>query len=42
MSLDDFVKEHKRLIKLLDSGNKKQLKQEAKRQTAELKKKLLK
>jgi hypothetical protein len=42
MKLADFVKEHKRLIKILDSGTKKQQKKEAKDQAAELAKMLKK
>ena len=33
-----FIKEHKKLIKLLDKGNRKALKKEAKSQSKELKK----
>ena len=36
MKLKDFVAEHKRLVKLLNSGTKTQQKKEAKRQAAEL------
>jgi hypothetical protein len=42
MHLKDFVKEHKRLIKILESGTKKQQKKEAKDQAAELAKMLKK
>jgi hypothetical protein len=36
MKLKDFVAEHKRLVKILKSGNKKQQHKEAKDQAAEL------
>jgi hypothetical protein len=42
MKLADFVKEHKRLIKVLTSGTKKQQKKEAKDQATELAKMLKK
>ncbi len=37
MSTDDFIKEHKNLIKVLRSGDKKLLESEAKKQEKELK-----
>jgi hypothetical protein len=36
MKLRDFVKEHKKLVKILESGTKKQQRKEAKSQAAEL------
>lgn len=36
MSKDDFIKEHKNLIKILRSGDKKALEAEAKKQEEEL------
>jgi len=36
MKLKDFVKEHKRLIKILNKGTKKQQRKEAKDQAVEL------
>jgi len=38
MDKQDFIKEHKKLIKLLESGTKKQLKKEADSQKKEMKK----
>lgn len=42
MKLRDFVAEHKKLIKILNSGTKKQQRKEAKDQAAELAKMLKK
>jgi hypothetical protein len=42
MKLKDFVAEHKRLVKILKSGTKKQQRKEAKDQAAELAKVLKK
>ena len=42
MKLKDFVKEHKRLIKILNKGTKKQQRKEAKDQAVELAKRLKK
>ena len=42
MHLKDFVAEHKRLIKILEKGTKKQQKKEAKDQALELAKMLKK
>jgi hemerythrin len=42
MKLKDFVKEHKRLIKILNKGTKAQQRKEAKDQAAELAKRLKK
>tara|TARA_R110000868_G_scaffold83340_1_gene235314 strand:+ start:64 stop:204 length:141 start_codon:yes stop_codon:yes gene_type:complete len=42
MKLRDFVAEHKRLIKILEKGTKKQQKKEAKDQALELAKMLKK
>ena len=36
MKLKDFVKEHRRLVKILNKGSKKQQRKEAKDQAAEL------
>tara|TARA_R110000868_G_scaffold405121_1_gene684112 strand:- start:68 stop:208 length:141 start_codon:yes stop_codon:yes gene_type:complete len=36
MLLKDFIKEHKRLVKILNKGTKKQQRKEAKDQAAEL------
>jgi len=42
MKLSDFIREHKKLIKILNSGTKKQQKKEAKDQALELAKMLKK
>lgn len=38
MTKKEFIKEHKRLIKVLESGNKIKLKKEANKQKKEMKK----
>ena len=38
MTKKEFIKEHKRLIKVLESGNKTKLKKEAVKQKKEMKK----